>query len=372
MAPMQIPEEAYGNNYDLDDDIQMNAPSRSTTPPPFCVREQARDGNCLFRSISDQLYGTPDHHGRIREWCVQYLACERNYFQQFVTEQFDDYLARNRLLGEWADDVEIEALSEMYDCRVEIYVSYSESCFSLMRTFHEACDRKWPNPIRLHYEGRSHYNSLAPRGTFEPICMSLPQRPGGITPGEIEEAAIQRSTQRLEAGQRRSGALEEDRELTDREVIEESVRLSRLEFDHKSAAEMDQALRESKTEWERSERARMDEEVVDSIVQQSVLEEEQKQLSLAMQASKEAFLNTNSEYMALYGLDSFMSPAQGIAPGSSSSGTHDMDGLDMQYPESVMRVWSMGIPLDKCMQAYHLVGDNADEILAVCSQTSAW
>jgi hypothetical protein len=44
---------------------------------------------------------------------------------------------------------------------------------------------------------------------------------------------------------------------------------------------------------------------------------------------------------------------------------------DEELPESVYRVMSMGVPLEKCIQAYHLVGDSADDILAyVCATTS--
>ncbi|CAE7206362.1 OTU6, partial [Symbiodinium natans] len=191
--------------------------------------------------------------------CTKYIASERSYFEQFVAEPFEEFLARIQREGEWGDDVEIEALSEIYDCRVEIYASYGHS---LMRTFHEACDAKWPQPVRLLYEGHAHYNSLAPRSGLCPIAQQL-------RPGEIEDAAICRSRRRYEAGLRREGVNEADAKLTEQEVVDESIRLSRLEFEHKSEAEMDMALQDSRAEWEKSERKRMEEEVVDAILQQS-------------------------------------------------------------------------------------------------------
>lgn len=328
---------------------------------PYLVREQARDGNCLFRSFSDQLYGTPEHHGLIREKCSKYIASERNYFEQFVAEPFDDFLARIQREGEWGDDVEIEALSEIYDCRVEIHASYGHTP---LRTFHEACEAKWPNPIRLQYEGHSHYNSLVLRSGFVPIIRSMP--PQQIAPGEIEDAALCRSQKRREAGQGRKGAAEADIENTEQDVVDESVRLSRLEFEHKSAAEMDRALESSRAEWERSEQKRMDEEVVDSILQQSVLEEEQKQLSLAMKESKEMIMSNKMGYAAQFGM---ITNAHDGGVSSSSANQQDMDSQEYQYPESVYAVMSMGFPLEKCIQAYHLVGDNPEGILAFCCQT---
>lgn len=373
MAPVAASDDnaygGYGTQPGGGNELNMQMPHAiggGASSSSLVVREQARDGNCLFRSFSDQMYGTPEHHALVRDRCSKYIASERNYFEQFVPEPFDEFLSRMQREGEWGDDVEIEALSEIYDCRVEIYASYT---LVLMRTFHEACDAKWPHPIRLQYEGHAHYNSLAPRSGFMPVAKS---RAGRIcVPGEIEDAAILRSRRRREAGIRRAGAGEADLEQTEREVLDESIRLSRLEFEHKSDAEMDRALEDSRTEWDRSERKRMDEEVVDAILQQSVLEEEQKQLSMALKESKEMVTHNRPDYAALYGIIAPSSPDAGQdVPGASSSSVNDdRDSREYQYPESVYAVMSMGFPLEKCVQAYHLVGDNPEGILAFCCQT---
>ena len=41
------------------------------------IVEMDNDGSCLFRSISHQVYGTPDHHGLVREKCVDYMVKEK-------------------------------------------------------------------------------------------------------------------------------------------------------------------------------------------------------------------------------------------------------------------------------------------------------
>lgn len=354
-APAQGDESLSDEETEYTGQLARGGYPTASSSSTFVVREQARDGNCLFRSFSDQVYGCPDYHGLLRDRCTKYIASERNYFEQFVAEPFEQFLARIQREGEWGDDVEIEALSEIYDCRVEIYAAYGHS---LMRTFHEACDSKWPQPIRLLYEGQAHYNSLAPRSGLRPILQ--------LRPGEMEDAAISRSRRRNEAGLRRPGAKEQDAQLTEQEVLEESIRLSRLEFEHKSEAQMDMALQDSRTEWEKSERKRMEEEVVDAILQQSVLEEEQKQMTLAMKESKEEVIQTQPDFAALYGMVN-----SDMVQGASSSSAHDdkRDSRDFQYPESVYAVMSMGFPLEKCIQAYHLVGDNPEGILQFCCQT---
>merc|ERR1712187_401823 len=151
----------------------------------------------------------------------------------------------------------------------------------------------------------------------------------GSAPGDIEDAAIANSRKRQQCGQRRRGAGEADVEETEKHVIDESIRRSRQEFEHKSADEMDKALGASRDEWERSERNQMDEEVVDAIMQQSVLEEEQNQIFLAMHESEE------------------MIAQEQMIPGRSFSSANEnaiADSRDIQYPESVYAIMSMGFP----------------------------
>jgi len=163
-----------------------------------------------------------------------------------------------------------------------------------------------------------------------------------------------------------------------------------MEFEHKSDTEMDQTLAKSRMEWEKAEQKRMDEEVVNAMLQQSVMEEEQQQLAVAMKESKAATFNQvieqeqkqmamamreskemiMQEDYALYGKG--VIPAERM-PGASSSSANEQDDRgdagEYQYPESVYGVMSMGFPLEKCIQAYHLVGDNPEGILAYCCQT---
>lgn len=306
-----------------------------------------RDGNCLFRAFSDQVYGTPEHYALVRDWCTKYISVERDYFEQFVAEPFGEFLARIQREGEWGDDVEVEALSEIYGCRVEIYDPYTRE---VMRTFHESCDADRPHPVRLQYEGHAHYNSLVPRTG---LVLIVQQR----APGEIEKRALERSRTRREAGQGRGGDGAAER-------AEREVRLSRLEFEHKSQTEMDKVIENSRIEWEKAERLRMDKEVVDAMLQQSELEEEQKQLAMAL---------NESEQMGMYNKQDFpiysMCVAKGVPETNTQQGSSPArDCREYLYPESVYVVMSMGFPLEECMKAYHLVGDNSDNILEYCCQ----
>ncbi|CBN74632.1 OTU-like cysteine protease family protein [Ectocarpus siliculosus] len=84
------------------------------------------DGNCLFRSVSHQIYGDADRHYPVRKACVEHMYRHRARFGVFVAEDFRDYLFRIRQPGVWGDDLEIRALEEMFDRPIEIYSSESE------------------------------------------------------------------------------------------------------------------------------------------------------------------------------------------------------------------------------------------------------
>jgi len=94
----------------------------------------------------------------IRQVCMDYIETERDFYKNFIIGggvRFDEYLARKRQDSVWGDDLEIQALSEIYNRSIEIYAYSSEP----MRTFHEVNTNN-QNPIRLSYHGASHYNSV--------------------------------------------------------------------------------------------------------------------------------------------------------------------------------------------------------------------
>ena len=85
---------------------------------------------------------------------------EQNYFRNFIvggldSQKFKSYIEAKRMDGSWGDDVEIQALSEIYNRSIEIYMHSSKP----MRTFHETAFLRG-DPMRLSYHGKSHYNSV--------------------------------------------------------------------------------------------------------------------------------------------------------------------------------------------------------------------
>lgn len=90
---------------------------------------------------------------------MQYIGLERVYFANFVPggiDYIDEYIARKSKDGIWGDDVEIQAMSEIYDRPVEIYAYDNRP----LRTFHENDPTKAKTPFRLSYHGKNHYNAV--------------------------------------------------------------------------------------------------------------------------------------------------------------------------------------------------------------------
>lgn len=101
------------------------------------IEEVDSDGNCLFRAVAYQVYGDEDMCYFLRDKCMDYILACHAYFKDFIDLNVDgsiqNYCDRKRQDKVWGDDLEIEALSEMYGRPIEIYAYSSQP----MRTFHE-------------------------------------------------------------------------------------------------------------------------------------------------------------------------------------------------------------------------------------------
>ena len=89
------------------------------------------DGNCFFRSVSHQLYGTEDCHHQIRALAIQQLINFPEYFVEYITEQsWLSYLQNMSRLGTWADHIVIQAVANTNNLRInvtETALNFSES-----------------------------------------------------------------------------------------------------------------------------------------------------------------------------------------------------------------------------------------------------
>ncbi|CAM9458756.1 unnamed protein product [Ectocarpus sp. 12 AP-2014] len=154
------------------------------------------DGNCLFRSLADQLEGRSQDHSSVRAKVMDHLERNREVFEPYMEddETFGDYLERMRGEAEWGGNQELVAASQLYKTNVVVHQ------FKAPRFF-IPCE-KARRTIHLSYHGEHHYNSVRAigdeaNGPALPITLQTPTAKGSSrtreSPWPEEEAAVARS-----------------------------------------------------------------------------------------------------------------------------------------------------------------------------------
>ena len=121
------------------------------------VKKMDADGNCLFNAVSDQLYGKQDYSSEIRALCCEYLKIEKDYYADYITSNnINTYIQIMAKDGVWGGNIELQALSELYNVKIEIYVWSDEP----INTLNEDCSSD--NTLRQFYRRKNHYDSIKP------------------------------------------------------------------------------------------------------------------------------------------------------------------------------------------------------------------
>ena len=121
----------------------------------YFIREVGGDGNCLFRSVSDQMDNTEKNFNEYRERCIEYMNNNKDEFIPFLEddEPFDKYIERMSENGEWGGNLEIYALSKLLNANFYIYIH--KHPMYIVNNF----DKPKKNILLTYHEGK-HYNSL--------------------------------------------------------------------------------------------------------------------------------------------------------------------------------------------------------------------
>ena len=90
----------------------------------FELKEVYGDGNCLFRAISDQLYGIDDQHMELRQKAVEYIKANQDDFSFYMEDDknINDYIETLSKDGTWGGQLEMKALAESLKFNVIIHV----------------------------------------------------------------------------------------------------------------------------------------------------------------------------------------------------------------------------------------------------------
>ncbi|KAJ5893634.1 hypothetical protein N7495_005325 [Penicillium taxi] len=161
-----------------------------------CLRERdlfalptEGDGNCLYYSLSDQLYGDFNHGDTIRQRLADHIASNRNYFMQFVVAQggerrrpkraaastyatrsadvsapteadkerrFNDMVALTRKNGEWGSSEHLQAFCQSYQVDINVYTSTGIQTFRDVNASPD--DHK--HVVHVAFHDFKHYSSV--------------------------------------------------------------------------------------------------------------------------------------------------------------------------------------------------------------------
>eukprot|EP00249_Psilotum_nudum_P023846 c29003_g1_i5 orf=563-2716(+) len=191
------------------------------------VRWMCEDGNCLFRAIADQVYGDAEMHKESRQMCIDYMEKETEHFSQFVTESFTAYCKRKQRDKVYGNNLEIQAMAEMYNRPIHIY-SYSIDPINI---FQGSYQTDLP-PIRLSYHRGNHYNSLVdPCNPSVGAGLGFGSFHGAHVDSDKVKAAIKaQQDQQLEKALLAEGRYFSDLELTEQEMERMAMDASRADF----------------------------------------------------------------------------------------------------------------------------------------------
>lgn len=120
------------------------------------IVKMAPDGNCLFRSISDQLFGDYGNaHLDVRSAVCDFIENKKEEFQVFLVEEFELYLESVRQEGEWGGNVEVVAAARLYQRKITVY----SQTLAAFRIDHGESSSLGPD-LLVSYHDNDHYNSV--------------------------------------------------------------------------------------------------------------------------------------------------------------------------------------------------------------------
>lgn len=118
------------------------------------------DGNCLFRALAHVVWNDAERHNGMRACIMQKLVRDRDYFSQFVAEDFARYVRRKSRDGVHGNHLELQAAAELFGRHIEVY-SYSPDPTAVIECmWSNANIHSMPNPIRVSFHRGCHYNAV--------------------------------------------------------------------------------------------------------------------------------------------------------------------------------------------------------------------
>mmetsp|Transcript_65811 Transcript_65811/g.174487 ORF Transcript_65811/g.174487 Transcript_65811/m.174487 type:complete len:242 (-) Transcript_65811:75-800(-) len=132
------------------------------------------DGNCQFRSMAFNLFGSQEHHAISRKAAVAHMQKHEDFFGTFFEneDEFRSYLQEMATPRTWGDELTLRAVVEAYACVAHVLTSEQENWYLVYQPEEQTPDpavafvpkgHRLPRKrkqIFLAYISPIHYNAL--------------------------------------------------------------------------------------------------------------------------------------------------------------------------------------------------------------------
>ena len=128
----------------------------------FYFADVKRDGNCGYRCIALQLFGSEEKYSKIRENVFNYLDNNRSNYNDYNFEYNGNILSSNDYIdiiqkeGEWMGELEIIAISNIYDINIYAFQTNDSDEIYLINKYGNF-ENQNKNLLTLCFVNNNHY-----------------------------------------------------------------------------------------------------------------------------------------------------------------------------------------------------------------------
>eukprot|EP00042_Codosiga_hollandica_P017004 m.45013 g.45013 ORF g.45013 m.45013 type:complete len:233 (+) comp47153_c1_seq3:364-1062(+) len=164
------------------------------------------------------VYSDQEMHDVVRTNCLNFMERSRDHFEQFVDEEFDEYIRRKRHPRCYGNHLEIQAMSELYNRNIEVYC-YSDEPINTFRV-----EGSTDTPIRVSYHDNVHYNAVVdPNHASFGLGLGFADfRPGQADRDLMADAMLQSEQEELDQSLVEAAILESSRKDADARALQEA------------------------------------------------------------------------------------------------------------------------------------------------------
>jgi len=120
------------------------------------VQKVKSDGNCQFRAIAVQIYGSEDWHSEVRQGIVRHIEDSKELYMEFMDEPYDKYIASMAKPGTWGDHITLQAASDWSGRQIIVLAEDPAAGVTLLP---RSAKDELP-PVYLAYISGVHYDAV--------------------------------------------------------------------------------------------------------------------------------------------------------------------------------------------------------------------